>query len=56
MRKMFDKVFEENERAQKHKKGDEDVYKKKTQKVDFIYKSNDLGMFEEDFRKVSLCW
>lgn len=51
-RKIFDQVFEENKESQKRKKGDEEVYRKKTKKVDFIYKSNDLGMFEEDFRKV----
>jgi meckelin len=52
-RKIFDEVFEENTESLKKKKGDEEVYNKKTPKKDFIYKSNDMGMFEEDFRKVS---
>lgn len=52
-RKLFDEVFEENTESLKLKKGDEDVYKKKTPKQDFIYKSKDMGMYEEDFRKVT---
>lgn len=52
-RKIFDEVFEENTESLKKKKGDEEVYNKKTPKKDFIYKSKDMGMFEEDFRKVS---
>ena len=51
-RKIFDDVFEENKASLKQKRGDEDAFKKKNQRADFIYKTKDLGMFEEDFRKV----
>lgn len=51
-RKDFDEVFDECKEALKTKKGDEDVFVKKTQKRDFIFKSKDIGMFEEDFRKI----
>jgi meckelin len=51
-RKLFDEVFEENKEALRKKKGDEEVYLKKTPKKDFIYKSNDVGLYEEDFRKI----
>jgi meckelin len=53
LRKIFDQVFEENKENQKKKKGDEEVYKKKKKKEDFIYKSGNMGAFEDDFRKVT---
>jgi len=49
-RKLFDEVFEEC--SQKSKKNKQSAYKK-TPKVDFIYKSGEIGMYEEDFRKVT---
>lgn len=51
-RKLFDYVFEENVSSLKRKRGDEKAFKQKHQREDFIYKTKDLGMFEEDFRKV----
>lgn len=53
-RKLFDEVFDECAQSLKRKRGDEDSYLKKSKKVDFIYKSDNLGMFEEDFRKVQI--
>lgn len=52
-RKMFDEVFDENKDKLISKKDvDETLNSSKTPKQDFIYKSKDIGMFEEEFRKI----
>ncbi|CAI2379959.1 unnamed protein product [Moneuplotes crassus] len=50
-RKLFDEVFDESKEKLSQRKRSSNQYKN-TPKVDFIYKSGDIGMSEQDFREI----